>query len=77
MVTTRAGRGAANTGAKAITQASEDVVPASQLREVYAWIRELESALGRKTMAVGILRAAQEVVKKTPLLRRESGGRTR
>ena len=43
MVATRAGRGAANTGAKAITQASEDVVPASQLREVYAWIRELEA----------------------------------
>ncbi len=134
MVTTRAGRGAANTGAKAIThrqgrlaaphfdcsrefkratvqrilsgkqplaelsreldispgvirswtrfaeaaattavQAREDVVPASQLREVYAPIRELERA-GPKTMEVGILRTAQEVVKKTPLLRRESAG---
>ena len=33
----------------------------------------LERALGRKTMEVEILRAAQEVVKKTPSLRRESG----
>src|SRR5207245_11274885 len=45
-------------------QASEDVVPASQLREAYAKIRELGRALGRKTMEVEILRAAQEVVKK-------------
>ena len=54
-------------------QASEDVVPASHLREAYAKIRELERALGRKTMEVDILRAAQEIVKKTPSLRRESG----
>jgi hypothetical protein len=46
-------------------QASEDVVPTSQLREAYAKIRELERALGRKTMEVEILRAAQEIVKKT------------
>ena len=31
-----------------------------------------ERTLGRKTMEVEILRAAQEVVKKTPSLRRES-----
>ena len=59
--------------AGAAVQASEDVVPASHLREAYAKIRELERALGRKTMEVEILRAAQEVVKKTPSLRRESG----
>src|SRR5213595_3600694 len=53
-------------------QASEDVVPASHLREAYAKIRELERALGRKTMEVEILRAAQEIVKKNPSLRRES-----
>jgi hypothetical protein len=41
--------------------------------EAYAKIRELERALGRKTMEVEILRAAQEVGKKTPSLRRESG----
>jgi hypothetical protein len=48
-------------------------VPASQLREAYAKIRELERALGRKTMEIEILRAAQEVVKETPSLRREFG----
>src|SRR5438128_12421796 len=62
----------ADAGATTAVQASEDVVPASQW-EAYAKIRELERALGRKTMEVEILRAAQEVVKKTPSLRRESG----
>jgi len=63
----------AEAGAATAVQAHEDVVPASHLREAYAKIRELERALGRKTMEVEILRAAQEVVKKTPSLRRESG----
>src|SRR4029434_5291045 len=54
----------ADAGATTAVQASEDVVPASQLREAYAKIRELERALGRKTMEVEILRAAQEVEKK-------------
>jgi transposase len=63
----------AEAGATTAVQASEDVVPANQLREAYAKIRELERALGRKTMEVEILRAAQEVGKKTPSLRRESG----
>jgi hypothetical protein len=49
------------------------VGPASHLREAYAKIRELERALGRKTMEVEILRAAQEVAKKGPSLRKESG----
>src|SRR5438045_5082618 len=62
----------AEAGATTAVQASEDVVPASHLREAYAKIRDLERALGRKTMEVDILRAAQEVVKKTPSLRRES-----
>ena len=53
--------------------ANEDVVPASLLREAYARISELERALGRKTMEVEILQAAQEIVKKTPSLRRGSG----
>lgn len=60
-------------GATTAVAANEDVVPASQLREAYARIRELERALGRKTMEVEILRAAQEIVKKTPSLRRGSG----
>src|SRR5262244_3515071 len=59
-------------GASTAVAANEDVVPASQLREAYARIRELERALGRKTMEVEILRTAQEIVKKTPSLRRES-----
>lgn len=63
----------AEAGATTAVQANEDVVPASQLREAYARIRDLERALGRKTMEIEILRAAQEVVKKTPSLRRESG----
>jgi hypothetical protein len=36
-------------------QASEDVVPASHLRETYAKIRDLERALGRKTMEFAAL----------------------
>ena len=48
-------------------------MPASHLRDAFAKIRDLERALGRKTMEVEILRAAQEIVKKTPSLRRESG----
>jgi len=63
----------AEAGATAAVQASEDGVPASHLREAYAKIRELERALGRKTMEVEILRAAQEVAKKGPSLRKESG----
>lgn len=51
-------------GARTAVAANEDVVPVSQLREAYAKIRELERALGRKTMENEILRAAQEVVKK-------------
>src|SRR5678816_4409175 len=54
----------AEAGATTAVQASEDVVPACQLREAYEKIRELELALGRKTMENEILRAAQEVVKK-------------
>ena len=54
----------AESGATTAVQASEDVVPASQLREAYAKIRELERALGRKTMENEILRAAKEIVKK-------------
>src|SRR5712691_11388708 len=63
----------AEAGATTAVQAHEDVVPASHLREAYAKTREFERALGRKSMEVDILRAVQEVVKKTPSLRRESG----
>jgi transposase len=64
----------ADAGATTAVQASEDVVPASQLREAYAKIRELERALGRKTMEVEILRAAQEIVKKRRRCAESPGG---
>lgn len=60
-------------GAATAVGADEDVVPASELREAQAKIRELERALGRKTMENEILRAAAEIVKKSPSLRRGSG----
>src|SRR5918992_4891929 len=49
------------TGGTTAVAANEDVVPASQLREAYARIRELERLLGRKQMQVEILEAAQDV----------------
>src|SRR5262247_3856085 len=54
----------AEAGATTGVQASEDVVPASHLREAYAKIRELERLLGKKQMEIEILQAAQDVVKK-------------
>jgi transposase len=60
-------------GAATAVRADEDVVPASELREAQAKIRELERALGRKTMENEILRAAAEVLKKSPSLRKGSG----
>ncbi len=59
-------------GAATAVRVDEDVVPASALREAQAKIRELERALGRKTMENEILRAAAEVVKKSPSLRKGS-----
>ena len=52
--------------------ANEEVVPASVLREAQQRIRELERALGRQQMEVEILQAAQEIVKKSPWLRKGS-----
>src|SRR5262245_13758343 len=54
----------AEAGATTAVQASEDVVPASHLREAYAKIRELERLLGKKQMEIEILQAAQDIVKK-------------
>jgi transposase len=56
----------AEQGSHTAVTANEDVVPASQLREAQQRIRELERALGRKTMEVEILQMAQEEVKKRP-----------
>jgi putative ABC transport system substrate-binding protein len=49
------------------------VIGASQLREAYARIRDLERLLGRKQMEIEILEAARDVVKKSPWLRKGSG----
>ena len=53
-------------GATVALEAQSEVVPASALREAERRIRELERALGRKTMEVEILQAAREEVKKRP-----------
>ena len=53
-------------GGETAVAANEDVVPASELRAAEQRIRELERALGRKTMEVEILQAAREEVKKKP-----------
>ena len=60
-------------GAATAVKANEDVVPASELLAAQAKIRELERALGRKTMENEILRAAAEVVNKSPWLRKGFG----
>ena len=60
-------------GAATAVAANEDVVPASQLREAYGRIRELERLLGRKQMEIEILEAARDFVKKSPWLRKGSG----
>jgi transposase len=53
-------------GSQTAVAANEEVVPASALRQAQQRIRELERALGRKTMEVEILQMAQEEVKKRP-----------
>jgi transposase len=53
-------------GGEMAVAANGDVVPAFKLREAEQRIRELERALGRKTMEVEILQAAREEVKKKP-----------
>jgi transposase len=62
----------AEAGATTAVQASEDVVPASHLREAYAKIRELERLLGKKQMEIEILQAAQDVVKNDRARRRRA-----
>ena len=53
-------------GSEVAVEANGDIVPAHRLREAESRIRELERALGRKTMEVEILQAAQEEVRKRP-----------
>ena len=56
----------ATKGAEAAVSSNDEVVPVSALREAQARIKELERALGRKTMEVEILRAARDEIKKRP-----------
>lgn len=53
-------------GSATAMSANGDVVPASELRLAQLRIRELERALGKKTMEVEILQAARDEVKKRP-----------
>jgi transposase len=53
-------------GGKTAVTANEEVVPASELRAAHMRIRELERALGKKTMEVEILQAARDEIKKKP-----------
>src|SRR5262249_54442991 len=58
------GSGSLRRGQRRPCKRARTSFPPANLREAYAKIRELERALGRKTMEVEILRAAQEVGKK-------------
>ena len=53
-------------GSRTAVAANGDVVAASELKLAQQRIRELERALGRKTMEVEILQAARDEVKKKP-----------
>ena len=53
-------------GGSAAVAANQEVVPIGELRAAEQRIRELERALGKKTMEVEILQAAREEVKKRP-----------
>ena len=50
-------------GALSAVGADEPVVPASEVRDLHSRIRELERALGRKTMEVEILKEAVSLVR--------------
>lgn len=50
----------------AAVASNQEVVPVSELRAAQQRIRELERALGKKTMEVEILEAAWDEVKKRP-----------
>jgi|SRR5580704_14729675 transposase len=53
-------------GGAVAVQADEEVVPVSELKAAKQRIKELERALGRKTMEVEILEAARDEIKKKP-----------
>ena len=53
-------------GSSAAVASNQEVVPVSELRAAQQRIRDLERALGKKTMEVEILQAARDEVKKRP-----------
>ncbi len=56
----------AESGSEAAMEANEEVVPIRELRAANDRIRELERALGRKSLEVEILQAARDELKKRP-----------
>ena len=54
---------------------NERVVPESEVKKLKARIRELERALGRKTMEVEILTEAVEIVREKKLMSRGSSSK--
>jgi transposase len=57
-------------GALCAVGAGEEVVPASELKELLAKNRELERLLGRKTMEVEILKDALRIAREKKLISR-------
>jgi transposase len=53
-------------GSSAAVASNQEVVPIAELKAAQQRIRELERALGKKTMEVEILQAARDEVKKRP-----------
>jgi transposase len=53
-------------GSSAAVASNQEVVPIGELRAAQQRIRDLERALGKKTMEVEILQAARDEVKKRP-----------
>ena len=53
-------------GSSAAVASNQEVVPVSELRAAQQRIRDLERALGKKTIEVEILQAARDEVKKRP-----------
>lgn len=55
-------------GGTTAVAAGEDVVPASRVRELEQQVKDLQRLVGKQAMAIEILEAAREVVKKSPHL---------
>ena len=57
-------------GALSAVRADEEVVPASELRELHSQVRELQRLLGKKTMEVEILKDALRIAREKKLISR-------